>query len=97
MKIINHDGNKPNALVLSIEHNPTNYVLTEKMILTDIDVPLPEPIPWMEATLYINTETNVMFYNYARPETLSELVSRMASQQNVMKSAIDDLIMGGVL
>nr|WP_145404226.1 hypothetical protein [Paenibacillus xylanexedens] len=97
MKIIKHDGGKPHALVLSIEHNPTDYELNSTTIRTDMNIPLPEPIPGMDATLMIDTNTNALFYNYTRPEVLEDRVAKIATQQDVIKTAIDDLIMGGVL
>nr|WP_145402949.1 hypothetical protein [Paenibacillus xylanexedens] len=97
MKVIRHDGGKPHALVLSIEHNPTDYEQNNTTIRTDVMIPLPEPIPGMDATLMIDTDTNTLFYNYTRPEVLEDRVAKIAIQQDVIKTAIDDLIMGGAL
>lgn len=97
MILITHDGAKPHAVVLSIEHNPAEYELSSTKVITDMNVPLSDPTPGMDATLMINTDTNIMFYNYTRPEVPEDLVSRISAQQAVIKRAMDDLIMRGTL
>ncbi|MET3828650.1 hypothetical protein ABIC86_000110 [Paenibacillus sp. DS2363] len=97
MKRITHDGVSPNALVLSIEHNIVNQEPIPNTFITDQSIPQIDDVPGMQPTLYVKLNTQELFFNYSRPETLQDQVQRLQNQQSIMKNAMDDLIMGGAL
>lgn len=51
----------------------------------------------MNAQLHIRLEDNSLFYNYTKPMSLQDYMGELRQQQQIMKAAMDDLIMGGAL
>lgn len=59
--------------------------------------PLPETKTGKNAVLYINLETNQLWYEYVdRPLTPEEELQQLKERQALMQQALDDLLLGGI-
>ncbi|MET1173762.1 hypothetical protein [Paenibacillus amylolyticus] len=91
----NAEGNTP--VVTALVYNADSDQASPQDIWVDQPVPVSEDIPGMNAQLHIRLEDNSLFYNYTKPMSLQDYMGELRQQQQIMKEAMDDLIMGGAL
>ncbi|MDM5279414.1 hypothetical protein QUF95_18620 [Paenibacillus silvae] len=89
----NREGNTPEVTAIIYNADPEQAETYD--IWTDQAIPPTEDIPGMVAKLHIQLDSKILFYNYSKPKTWEDNITELQQQQQVMKVAIDDLILGG--
>ncbi|MCM3174464.1 hypothetical protein [Paenibacillus sp. MER 99-2] len=97
MILVKHTGEGSTPVVTALIYNADPDQATTHDIWIDKQVPVSEDIPGMTAQLHIRLEDNALFYNYSKPMTWQDYIAELRKQQEVIKAAMDDLIMGGGL
>lgn len=97
MFLIRHDKEGKTPAVTAVIYNADPDQAGTHDIWTDQALPLTEDIPGMVARLHIRLENKTLFYNYSKPKTWEDYIAELQQQQQIMKAAMDDLIMGGAL
>ncbi|WP_315370866.1 hypothetical protein [Paenibacillus xylanexedens] len=97
MLLITYKPGQNATEVNSITDNPGPEETVPNSYVTDQAIPIPNDIPGMIPILYTKVDTKTLYYNYIKPETIDSLISQLQEQQAVIKAAMDDLIIGGVL
>lgn len=91
MIVISHDGNYPTALVLSIEYGGSS--VPENAIAYVGTVPSPQMLPEMNPSLKINLETEELFYDYYRVDTIQDRISELSQANVELNLTIGNLVL----
>lgn len=91
-------GDDSRRKVTSIYYNGKDLTDEQKANAIEVeDVPEPENIPGKDATLYVNTQDNSIYYEYTdRPLTTEEKLATLQDENAELMFAIANLQLGGI-
>jgi hypothetical protein len=100
--LIDKNGTPQRSKVIATFHSsiplPSNIPQNEFIELPNYEQPPFVNVPMgKEAVLYVNLETNELFYEFEdRPLTLEEKLQQLEERQNLIEQALDELLLGGM-
>ncbi|MED4971367.1 hypothetical protein [Parageobacillus toebii] len=100
--LIDKNGTLQRSKVIATFHSsvplPDNILQNEVIELPNYEQPPFVDVPMgKEAVLYVNLETNELFYEFEdRPLTPEEKLKQLEEQQKLIQQALDELLLGGM-
>jgi hypothetical protein len=100
--VIDKNGNMQRSKVIATFHEsvtlPEDIPSNEFIHLPNYEYPPFVNVPFgKEAVLYVNLETNELFYEFEdRPLTRDEEIHLLKEKQSLMQQALDELLLGGM-
>ncbi|WP_035296233.1 hypothetical protein [Brevibacillus thermoruber] len=95
--LITHDGSSATKARVEVIHYQPQYLppeVIEKGIIVD-EVPDPNPPANKVGILFINPQTQEMWYEYVdRPLTPEERIAQLEEQLRITQEAVDALLLG---